>query len=52
MSRATVFLTVPFALIMTPDHQPSLIRAFEWHLRAENRSEHAIASYYGGGQGV
>jgi site-specific recombinase XerD len=30
---------------MTPDYRPSLIRSFERHLRAENRSEHTIASY-------
>jgi site-specific recombinase XerD len=30
---------------MTPDYRPSLVRSFERHLRAENRSEHTIASY-------
>ena len=30
---------------MTPDYRPNLIRSFERHLRAENRSEHTIASY-------
>jgi hypothetical protein len=30
---------------MTPDYRLSLIRSFERHLRAENRSEHTIASY-------
>jgi site-specific recombinase XerD len=30
---------------MTADYRPSLIRSFERHLRAENRSEHTIASY-------
>jgi hypothetical protein len=30
---------------MTPDYRPSLIRSFEGHLRAENRSERTIASY-------
>jgi site-specific recombinase XerD len=30
---------------MTPDHRPNPVRSFERHLRAENRSEHTIASY-------
>ena len=30
---------------MTADYRPSLARSFERHLRAENRSEHTIASY-------
>jgi site-specific recombinase XerD len=30
---------------MTADCRPSLVRSFERHLRAENRSEHTIASY-------
>jgi integrase len=30
---------------MTPDYRPNLVRSFERHLRAENRSEHTIASY-------
>ena len=30
---------------MTADYRPSLVRSFERHLRAENRSEHTIASY-------
>jgi site-specific recombinase XerD len=30
---------------MTLDYRPSLLRSFERHLRAENRSEHTIASY-------
>ena len=30
---------------MTPDYRHSLVRSFERHLRAENRSEHTIASY-------
>ena len=30
---------------MTADHRPRLVRSFERHLRAENHSEHTIASY-------
>ena len=30
---------------MTLPYGPSLVRSFERHLRAENRSEHTIASY-------
>jgi hypothetical protein len=30
---------------MNADYRPSLVRSFERHLRAENRSEHTIASY-------
>jgi site-specific recombinase XerD len=30
---------------MTPDYRPNLVRSFERYLRAENRSEHTIASY-------
>jgi len=30
---------------MTSDYRPSLVRSFGRHLRAENRSEHTIASY-------
>ena len=30
---------------MTPDYRPNLVRSFERHLRAENRSVHTIASY-------
>jgi site-specific recombinase XerD len=30
---------------MTLPYRPSLVRSFERHLRAENRSEHTIASY-------
>ena len=30
---------------MTPDHTPSLLRSFERHLRAENRSDNTIESY-------
>ena len=30
---------------MTPDYRPNLVRSFERHLRAENRSERTIASY-------
>jgi hypothetical protein len=30
---------------MTPDHTPSLVRSFERHLRAENRSDSTIESY-------
>ena len=30
---------------MTADYRPNLVRSFERHLRAENRSEHTIASY-------
>jgi hypothetical protein len=30
---------------MTPDYRPNLVRSFERHLRAENRSEYTIASY-------
>ena len=30
---------------MTPDHTPSLLRSFERHLRAENRSENTVESY-------
>jgi hypothetical protein len=30
---------------MTPDYRLNLVRSFERHLRAENRSEHTIASY-------
>jgi hypothetical protein len=29
---------------MPADYRPSLVRSFERHLRAENRSEHTIAS--------
>jgi len=31
--------------VMTADYRPSLVRCFERRLRAENRSEHTIASY-------
>ena len=30
---------------MTPDHTPSLLRSFERHLRAENRSDNTVESY-------
>ncbi len=30
---------------MTPDYAPSLLRSFERHLRAENRSDNTIESY-------
>jgi hypothetical protein len=30
---------------MTPDYTPSLLRSFERHLRAENRSDNTIESY-------
>ena len=30
---------------MTADYRPNLVRSFERHLRAENRSEPTIASY-------
>jgi site-specific recombinase XerD len=30
---------------MTPDYAPSLVRSFERHLRAENRSDNTIESY-------
>ena len=36
---------VRYGPVMTPDYRPSLVRSFERHLRAENRSEHTIASY-------
>jgi integrase len=39
------FLRLRYGPAMTPDYRPSLIRSFERHLRAENRSEHTIASY-------
>jgi Phage integrase, N-terminal SAM-like domain len=34
-----------YGAAMTPDYRPNLVRSFERHLRAENRSEHTIASY-------
>jgi site-specific recombinase XerD len=39
------FSQMGYGPAMTPDHRPSLVRSFERHLRAENRSEHTIASY-------
>jgi hypothetical protein len=30
---------------MTPDYTPSLLRSFERHLRAKNRSDSTVASY-------
>jgi len=30
---------------MTPDYAPSLLRSFERHLRAENRSDNTVESY-------
>src|SRR5215203_59529 len=39
------FSRLGYGPAMTPDYRPSLIRSFERHLRAENRSEHTIASY-------
>jgi hypothetical protein len=39
------FWRLRYGPAMTPDYRPSLVRSFERHLRAENRSEHTIASY-------
>ena len=39
------FCRLRYGPAMTPDHASSLLRSFERHLRAENRSEHTIASY-------
>src|SRR5918995_3476296 len=39
------FFRMGYGPAMTPDYRPSLVRSFERHLRAENRSEHTIASY-------
>jgi hypothetical protein len=39
------FSQVRYGPAMTADYRPSLVRSFERHLRAENRSEHTIASY-------
>src|ERR671911_1261491 len=39
------FFRMGYGPAMTPDYRPSLLRSFERHLRAENRSEHTIASY-------
>jgi hypothetical protein len=39
------FSPIGYGPAMTPDYRPSLIRSFGRHLRAENRSEHTIASY-------
>jgi hypothetical protein len=30
---------------MDPDYRPSLLRSFERHLRAENRSDSTVESY-------
>jgi hypothetical protein len=39
------FLRLRYGPAMTPDHRPSLLRSFERHLRAENRSDNTIESY-------
>jgi hypothetical protein len=39
------FLRLRYGLAMTPDYRPSLLRSFERHLRAENRSDNTIESY-------
>jgi site-specific recombinase XerD len=39
------FSQVRYGPAMTADYRPSLVRSFERHLRAENRSEHTVASY-------
>ena len=39
------FLRLRYGPAMTPDYRPNPVRSFERHLRAENRSEHTIASY-------
>jgi hypothetical protein len=40
----TIF-RVRYGPAMTPDYAPSLLRSFERHLRAENRSDNTIESY-------
>ena len=39
------FCRLRYGPAMTPDHAPSLLRSFERHLRAENRSDSTIESY-------
>jgi hypothetical protein len=39
------FSRLRYGPAMTLPYRPSLVRSFERHLRAENRSEHTIASY-------
>src|SRR5215217_2843819 len=39
------FSRMGYGPAMTADYRPNLVRSFERHLRAENRSEHTIASY-------
>jgi hypothetical protein len=39
------FSRLRYGPAMTPDHAPSLLRSFERHLRAENRSDSTVESY-------
>jgi hypothetical protein len=39
------FSRLRYGPAMTPDYAPSLLRSFERHLRAENRSDNTIESY-------
>jgi site-specific recombinase XerD len=39
------FSRLRYGPAMTPDYAPSLLRSFERHLRAENRSDNTVESY-------
>jgi hypothetical protein len=39
------FSRLRYGPAMTPDYRPSLLRSFERHLRAENRSDQTVATY-------